>query len=140
MPRALPFTEETQATWFPSPWSETDLNRKWQLFGLNHSTYLSRSFSTSRLLFSTPDRVFHSIHFHLKTNHLIGCAPSCDQKFFHCSAHHEILYQYLKNQLFSQLYSSFNTYLTIVKVTFYSIRLERTYIIFLICQTGKVFF
>lgn len=110
------------------------------MFGLNHSAYLSRSFSTSGLLFSTLDRVFRSNHFHLKTNHLIGCAPSYDQKFFHCSAHHEILCQYLKNQLFSQLYSSLSTYLTMVKVIFYFIRLERTYVIFPICQTSKVFF
>lgn len=110
------------------------------MFGLNHSTYPSRSVSISGLLFSTLDRVFHPNHFHLKTNHLNGCAPSYDQKFFHCSAHHEILYQYLKNQLFSQLYSLVSTYLTMVEVTFYFIRLERTYIIFPICQTSEVFF
>lgn len=116
---------------------ETNLNRKWELFALNLLTYLSRSFSTLSLLFSTLDRVLRSNHFHLKTNHLVGYALLYNRKFFHCSALHEILYRYLKHKLFGLFLSSFSIYLTMVKAILHFIRLESTYIIFPMCQENK---
>lgn len=89
-------------------------------------TYPSRSSSTSCPLSSTLGRVFRSSCFRQTTSHVTGCACSDSHGICHCSAHHEILHQYLTNTSFCWFHFSFSTCSTIKKISW----LESTYIMY----------